>query len=903
MGKIRIYELARDLNMTNKVLVEKIRNMNIPVKSHMSSLDEETVALIKSNEFDKKIENVEITRVKPTVIRKRRKAVRKKTEQQEALHEADGSYEKITDSEKHLESVPKHHPPTTNENINLKQQPLEISENIDLKQQPHEISENIDLKQQPLEISENIDLKQQPLKISENIDLKQQPLKINENKKEELNPLKLKRTKAKKVKRSKKDTPAKIIRLPVNQKPKATEIEKKPENKEIKIKAHANSAKKATANPVNQPEIKKTKPEITPKEKNFSKKKNKYRKNEIIEKDKLYDKGFRNRKSKKNAKHKITKLAKTQITTPKANKRRIKIDDVIVLSDLSNRMGVKASEVIKALMALNVMATVNQTIDFDTASLVATEFDYELEKAFFEEETILKAKEDDPEKLSERPAVVTVMGHVDHGKTSLLDVIRKTKVTDNEAGGITQHIGAYLVATEKGKIVFLDTPGHEAFSAMRARGSKLTDIVVLVVAADDGVMPQTIEAINHAKAANVHLIVAVNKIDKANADPERVYRELSEIGVVPEEWGGEAIFVKVSAKQNQGIDDLLEMILLQAELLELKANPSKLAVGYAIEAKLDAGRGAVATLLIQEGSLNIGDSIVCGIHHGKVRAMLNDKGEHIKTAGPSTPVEILGLTGVPNAGDEIVAIADEKNAKQLSIHRINTQRIKELAKTNRLSLDKLFEKLQEGQIKSLNIIIKADVQGSIEALNDTLTKLSNEEVKINIIHSATGTVTESDISLAAVSNSIIIGFNVRPTPKVQAVATKEHIDMRFYNIIYDVINDINNAIIGLMASTFEEQFLGRAEVREVFHVPKIGTIAGCYVTDGTIERGSQVRLIRDGIVCYEGKIASLRRFKDDVKEVLSGYECGIGIEKFNDIKTKDAIECYHVNEIKPALQQ
>jgi translation initiation factor IF-2 len=429
----------------------------------------------------------------------------------------------------------------------------------------------------------------------------------------------------------------------------------------------------------------------------------------------------------------------------------------------------------------------------------------------------------------------------------------------------------------------------------------MTDIVVLVVAADDGVMPQTIEAINHSKAAGVPIIVAVNKIDKANADTEKVYRELSEEGLTSEDWGGDTIFARVSAKQNTGIDELLEMILLQSEVLELKANPEKLAKGYVVESKIDPGRGAVATVLIQEGTLHTGEPVVCGIHYGKVRALLNDRGVQVKSAGPSIPVEVIGLSGVPMAGDELIALSDEKSAKQVSIHRVQRQRSKELAKTSRLSLEKLYERIQEGELKDLNIIIKADVHGSIEAIADSLIKLSNEEIKISVIHSATGTISESDISLAAVSDAIIVGFNVRPSPKVQAFAGEENVDIRCYNIIYDVINDIKGAIVGMMSSTFEEKILGRAEVREVFHVPKIGSIAGCHVTDGKVERGQLMRLIRDGVVLYEGKNSSLRRFKDDVKEVQSGYECGIGIENYNDIKVGDEIECYYLEEIKPEL--
>jgi translation initiation factor IF-2 len=426
--------------------------------------------------------------------------------------------------------------------------------------------------------------------------------------------------------------------------------------------------------------------------------------------------------------------------------------------------------------------------------------------------------------------------------------------------------------------------------------------VILVVAADDGVMPQTVEAINHAKAAGVPIIVTINKIDKPDADPERVQRELADAGLVPEDWGGDTIFVQVSAKENQGIDDLLEMVLLQSEILELKANPDRLALGHVVESRLDSGRGPVATVLVKQGTLKLHDSVVCGIHYGKVRALLSDRGTQVTSAGPSMPVEIIGLSGVPNAGDEMIALADEKDAKQVSAHRIQKQRSKELAKTSRLSLEKLYEQMQKNEVKVLNLIIKADVHGSIEAITDALIKLSNEEVRINVIHSATGALNESDISLATVSDAIIIGFNIRPSSKIQMLASEENVDIRFYNIIYNVIKDVKGAIVGMMASTFEERPLGRAEVREVFHIPKVGTIAGCYVTDGKIERGQLARVLRDWVVSYEGKVSSLRSFKDDAKEVQSGHECGIGIKNYNDIKVGDIIECYYLEEIRPELE-
>ena len=719
---------------------------------------------------------------------------------------------------------------------------------------------------------------------------------------------------AKKSKKAaKKEPSAKIIKLPL--KPPAKPLkEKKAESKKAKAKVEKRQAGRKAAAERPQQETttaaketkkrkRKKKYEESDVDKKFLKKKISFKKKAVVEGEDLYAGGYRPRKQRKMGKgRRIVGGQKTQITVAKAIKRRIKIDEAIVLSELAKRMGIKANEIIQSMMAMGSMATVNQTIDFDTAALIAGEFDYEVERASFEEETLLKQETDDTGKLAPRPPVVTIMGHVDHGKTSLLDVIRKTRVSETEAGGITQHIGAYHVSTDKGQIAFLDTPGHEAFTAMRARGAQVTDIVVLVVAADDGVMPQTTEAINHSRAAEVPIIVAINKIDKQNAEPDKVKRELAEIGLTPEDWGGDTIFVNVSAKQAEGIDELLEMILLQAEVLEFKANHDKLASGHVVEAQIDSGRGAVATVLVREGTLRTGDPVVCGMHYGRIRAMLDDRGHQLESAGPSIPVEIIGLSGVPMAGDEFMAIKDEKNAKQVSEHRQQKQRSKELAQSSRLSLDKLFERLQEGEVKDLNLIIKADVHGSIEALNDSLTKLSNDEVNVNVVHSASGTIAESDISLATVSDAIIIGFNVRPNPKVQSLANEENVDMRFYNVIYDVIKDVKNAMVGMMASTFVERVMGTAEVREVFQIPKVGNIAGCYVTDGKMERGQNLRLLRDGVVVFEGKNSSLRRFKDDAKEVQAGYECGIGIENFNDIKVGDTIDCFYLEEIKPEIK-
>jgi translation initiation factor IF-2 len=896
MAKIRIYELARDLNVTNKELVEKIRNMDIDVKSHMSSLDDEDVTRIKNSLLGSPQKEVEETRIKPSIIRRRKKRVTKIPVQAETAIE------------------PKQHPEKTAVADQPSEKPLKDTETPPEKE-PEELPKE-DVSKIVAKGKKGVE-KDIPSKEDNPEEALAQPTVAKEKDKVE-KPVALKKLVKKKVARKiKKEVPAKIIKLPVPPLPekKVPEIEKDrvhiPETEIEKLPIPGEKApetKPALKEPSAKDKKKKkkwTKDLGEPvRDRKFFKKKISFRKKEVVEGADLYIKGHRTRKGRKVAKAKTAPVKqKPLITTPKAIKRRIKIDEAIALSELAKRMGIKAGEMIKKLMALGVMATVNQAIDFDTAVLVAAEFDYELEKASFEEEDVLKIEKDDPDKLMARPPVVTIMGHVDHGKTSLLDVIRKTKVTEHEAGGITQHIGAYNVSTDKGQIVFLDTPGHEAFTEMRARGAKVTDLVILVVAADDGVMPQTIEAINHSKAANVPIIVAINKIDKDNADPERVQRELADAGLVPEDWGGDTIFVQVSAKMRQGIDDLLEMVLLQAELMELKANPDRLAMGYVVEAKLDSGRGPVATVLVNQGTLKIHDPVVCGVHYGKIRALLNDRGVQVTSAGPSMPVEIIGLSGVPNAGDELLALADEKNAKQVSSHRIQKQRSKELAKTSRLSLEKLYEQIQTNQVKDLNLIIKADVHGSIEALQEALIKLSNEEVRINVIHSATGTLSESDISLAAVSDAIIIGFNVRPASKIQALAHEESVDIRFYKVIYDVIKDIKDAILGMMSSTFEERILGKAEVREVFHVPKVGAIAGCYVTEGKIVRGQLARVLRDWVVIYDGKISSLRHFKDDIKEAQSGYECGIGIQKYNDIKVGDIIECYYLEEIKPELDK
>jgi len=981
MAKIRVYELAKSLNMTNRALLNKIEAMGIEVGSHMSSLEDEAVELIRKKLFGDKDPETRDKRVRKTVIRRRKRSndvENAKADEASDVEAATGAETEVVRPEVEPpqpeiadEAAPETTPPVEeaveadkpvvaaddetsktsaasgpvkskkakkSEPARIIKRPVveesspEESTTPEVAPEPSSVTPApvaeapeepvVEVKTEEESVAEmNAESAQEAAPVAEKVaekDVTPAPEAGEASKTGHRDEAEASATEKdepkKKRKKVKKFTAAKIIKLP--------EPGTKPSFlKEKEAPTHRGNGYSRPAAPSNtrhervaeQPAIppaggetagdaRGKKGRRTRGGEAFGARK-KGRKKTVVEGNALYSEG-RGRKGRKGGRHKQQPVGqKTQITVPKAIKRRIKVDDTIALSELAKRMGIKANDMIIKLMGMGVMATVNQTIDYDTAELVATEFGFEVERAAFEEETILSfsAEDDDPSKRVTRSPVVTIMGHVDHGKTSLLDVIRKTSVTAGEAGGITQHIGAYHVQTEKGTIAFLDTPGHEAFTAMRARGAKVTDLVVLVVAADDGVMPQTVEALNHAKAANVPIIVAVNKIDKPDADPDRVKRELSEHGVLAEDWGGDTIFVNVSAKSHEGIGNLLDMILLQAEVLELAANPDRLAIGHVVESKLDIGRGPLATVLIQDGTLRAGQSVVCGMYHGKIRAMFNDKGEQVPTAGPSMPVEIIGLTGVPEAGEEMVAVKDDKDAKQVSAHRLQKARARELAKNSRVTLERLFEQMEEGEVKDLNLIIKADVHGSIEALRESLGKLSTHEVKVNVIHAATGTVTESDVSLAAVSNAIILGFAVRPATKVQNMAKEESVDMRFYDIIYDAIKDLKDAMVGLMESTFEEKILGRAEVRDIFVIPKKGTIAGCYVTEGKIVRGNKVRLLRDGVIVYDGNLGSLRRFKDDAKEVAQGYECGIGIENFNDLKLGDTIDCYYLEEIKPSL--
>ncbi|MBS3809390.1 MAG: translation initiation factor IF-2 [Desulfobacterales bacterium] len=952
MAKRRVFELARELNMTNKELLDELQKINVDVSSHLSSLEDDTVNRIKNEIFgrEKKAE-VEDTRIKPNVIRRRRKAApeartgaaeeARQTEKpapetpaepeaaQEPSEAAAPETEGEAAEEKTAEAGPSRGRQAEAEEPAGKPEPSAEPSKEEIKatepdqkaavKETAEPDKKAEKEQEKQQLSEPAEKAAEPEEKPAETEKKKTGSKKEAAKKEKPAAEEEKKTEAPKKakkKKGKKGAPARIISMPeAEERPldlKAPETtEEAPTVEEPETKSPAPEPKPQEAEPEKPRGKKKKQAESTPlpdqepeKAKKPGRKKTGFKRKEVIEGDALQDNRFgRGKKGKKKGKPaKPAAEQSPQITTPKAIKRRIKIDDTVVLSDLAKRMGVKGNELIKRLMEMGMMVTLNQSVDFETAELLASEYNFEVEKASFEEEAIIQSEQDSPEQLEARPPVVTIMGHVDHGKTSLLDVIRHSKITEKEAGGITQHIGAYRVPYENGDIIFLDTPGHEAFTAMRARGAKVTDLVILVVAADDGVMPQTAEAIDHSRAAGVPIIVAINKIDKSGAQQDRIKRELAEKGLVPEEWGGDTICVPVSAKQETGLDELLEMVLLQAEVLELKANPNKPARGYIIESKLETGRGPVATVLIHEGTLHTGEPVVSGIYYGKIRAMFDDLGKSVREARPSYPVEIIGLTGVPMAGDELVAVADEKDAKQVSEHRQEKQRSRDLTKTTRMSLESLYEKMKEGEIKDLNLIIKADVQGSIEALKDSLTRLSTDEVRINVVHSATGTIHESDISLAAVSNAIILGFNVRPAGKVAHLAEEENVDIKYYNVIYNAIKDIKDAMVGLMESHYEERVLGRAEIRQVFSVPSMGAVAGCMVLEGKIQRGQPIRVIREGIVIHEGKIASLKRYKDDVREVTHNYECGIGVEKFNDIKIGDIIECYWLEEIKPVIE-
>lgn len=866
MAKVRVYELAKDLSMDSKQLVEKLKAGGMNIKNYMSTLDEEATTKARDIVAGRVSEVIEEKRIKPRVIRRRKKTV------------------KIEPEKPDVEPVV----------------------------EPREVEVEVE-KRAPVEMKKATE--PTPTKVEEEIKKGEDTAKaprVSEKKirAPEPTPAKPKRKKkAKKAKKKVADEPAKIIKRP--EEGPLREFIVKDQKRELEAEPPVSRRRVVEELPVTPEVEKKGKPARKKRDKKRAEKKEvapkrsvRHRKIEVFERADLYDGrmlGKKERRGAKKPKDAAKKLKQTEITVPKPIKRRIKVPKQVTVAELAKAMGIKGVEVIKILMSLGAPANINQSIDFETASVVADEFAYELELDLFDVEGIIAEVEDKGEDLRPRPPVVTIMGHVDHGKTSLLDYIRQSNIIGGESGGITQHIGAYYVKIEGGDIVFLDTPGHEAFTAMRARGAKVTDIIVLVVAADDGVMPQTVEAVNHARAANIPIIVAVNKIDKPEANIDKVTRELAELELVPEAWGGETIFGHISAKTGEGVEEFLELILLQAEVLELKENPDKPARGTIIEAKLDKSRGPIATVLIKSGTLKQGDYFICGKHYGRLRAMLNHRGRRVKSAGPSIPVEIYGISGVPMAGDEFIVVGDEKTAKQ--VIEVRQAEVKRDGASRRgiISLDDLFDRIKEGEIKELNLILKADVQGSIEALSDSLFKLSTEEVKVKIIHSSTGAITETDVMLASASGAIIIGFNVRANPRVTDVAAKEEVDIRYYDVIYNVIKDIQMAMVGLLEPVYRENIIGRAHIKQIFHVPKVGTVAGCYVTDGHIERNANVRLLRDDVVVFDGKIASLRRFKDDVKEVQSGYECGIGLENFQDVKPGDVFEVYNLVEEQAEL--
>ncbi|MGD8313515.1 MAG: translation initiation factor IF-2 [Syntrophobacterales bacterium] len=870
MAKLRVYELAKELDIPNTDLLERIDSLGIQVKGHMSSLDEEQAQLVRDTVTGRSKQLIEEKRVRRGVIRRRRKIVKAAPSPEEV--EVEVAAEAVPPVEEPAEEVVEAEvPPVVVEGEAPEVEP----------EKPEEVEPEAEVAK-----------KKKPAK------------KVKEKEKKVKKPRK----------RVKKEAAAKIIKLPER----VPEDVPEPKKAEPKIEESMEAVEKVVepAPPPPDPEEKPRKKPGKPRRKKGKRaraedaeeralRKLPSRRKEVVTGDDLYAKRRgpgRMMKGRKAARAVAKDIKQTEITIPKAAKRKVKLEEAITVANLAKSMGVKAREVIAKLMELGLMATVNQAIDFDTASLVATEFNYEAEKTGFEEAAILEAVPDKEKDLKPRPPVVTIMGHVDHGKTSLLDAVRQTKVTEGEAGGITQHIGAYNVKLDGGQVVFLDTPGHEAFTAMRARGARVTDLVVLVVAADDGVMQQTVEAINHAQAADIPILVAVNKIDKENADPDRVKRELAERGLNPEEWGGDITMVEVSAKQKTGLDELLELILLQAELMELKANPDKKSSGRVVEARLDRGKGPLATVLVQEGTLKVGDPFVCGTFYGRVRAMLDDRGRKVTEAPPSMPVEVHGISGVPQAGDELVVVNDEKEAKQVAAHRQLKSREAELSRATKVTLDNLFERIKEGETKELKVVLKADVQGSLEAITDSLNNLSTDEIKVNIIHSAAGGVTETDVMLASASDAITIGFSVRASQKAQESAEAEQVDLRFYDVIYQLVAEVKDAMEGMLEPIYKEHFMGRAEVLKTFRISRVGTVAGSMVNEGRVERGANIRVLRDDVVINDSKIGSLRRYKDEVKEVKAGQDCGIIIENFNDVKIGDILETYTIEEIRPVLE-
>ncbi|MFO7568894.1 MAG: translation initiation factor IF-2 [Smithellaceae bacterium] len=872
MAKKRVHELAKELGLENKELIARLEGLGITVKSHASSLEDHEIERVREDLQATSPRQIVEERIKTTVIRRR--AVRTPVETTES-EEGSEAPEETPAPEKALSSV--------EQKKDADPAAQEVSEVQKPKDEPSPVAGEAKTEDVSRETTKDLsaDIKDVPLTeaakpVLETVPVKPPPVILP------VKPPVMSRHKITKPE-AKKDIPFKAPAKP------GEKIVTPPEDKTIK--KEFDKTKKKGKGPV---EVFIEEEKEVPRRKVIEKKIEKKIRKVDDDREVVFSKW---REDKKSA---PVRMKKTEITVPKAIKRRIRVGETISTGELAKRMGVKAGEVINKLMGMGVMATINQSIDYDIAVLVASEFSFQVEKAEMEFEETLLQPESIEVNMKPRAPIVTIMGHVDHGKTSLLDTIRQTNVIDGEAGGITQAIGAYHVHINGRDIVFLDTPGHEAFTAMRARGAQVTDIVVLVVAADDGVMGQTIEAINHSKVAGVPIIVAINKIDKPGADPEKIKQALTEYGLLSEQWGGDTIFSEVSAKMKIGIEELLELILLQADVMELKADPDVAARGIIVEAKLDRGRGPVATVLIQQGTLHEGDAFVSKMDSGRVRAMVNDQGRRVKEAGPAMPVEVIGFSSVPQTGAEFVCVEDEKKARSIADYWLRKTREKELSASSKITLEQLYQKIKEG-VKDLNVIIKADVQGSIEAIADALHKLSTEDVQLKAIHSSTGAISETDVMLASASNAIIIGFNVRPDARVSELAEQEGVEIKLYDIIYNVIADVRAAMEGLLDPEYKEIVQGRAEVRELFKVPKVGIIAGCHVTDGKITRSAGIKLVRDSVVVFTGKLLSLKRFKDDAKEVLTGFDCGIGIEGFNDIHVGDVVESFIMETIERKL--
>ena len=855
----KVQEVAKELNVTSKEIIEKLAEVGIEVKSYSSSLEEEHLGIIM--DIFSQTYGIDFSEAQKEMAKKA--AAKEKEEPEEKAPEK-------------------------------KEEPKETkkAEKQEKQEKQEEVKDGTTKKEE---------VKKPEVKKEKKAEPKKEEIKKEEPKKKETKPkeeVKKSEPQKEKVQKQKKEEPKKAEPKPEQKKKPASAPEPKKKKKEQKpVKVEEPKAEDFVVKEDKSVRYVDTRTSTVEIETIETRERL-----ENMVTDRMRDmRGGRNSKKKKREESKMIQKEQPKKPEPKKEVPKvIEIPETITVGDFAKAMGKTAAEVVKKLMMLGVMATVTQNIDFDTATLIADEFGIELkqEVVVTKEDMLFAEEEDKPEDLKPRPPVVVVMGHVDHGKTSLLDAIRHTSVISTEAGGITQHIGAYGVRLNDRDITFLDTPGHEAFTTMRARGAQVTDIAILVVAADDGIMPQTIEAINHAKAAGVSIVVAINKIDKEGANVDRVKQMLVEHDLVPEEWGGDTVCVEVSAKKHINIDGLLEMVLLIADMLELKANPNKPAKGTVIEAQIDKGRGPVATVLVQEGTLKVGDIVIAGTAVGHVRAMINDKGRRVKTAGPSNPVEILGLSEAPSGGDHFRVVTDEKLARDVAEARKQEQKETRFNSTVKVSLDNLFSQIDEGNMKELNVIIKADVQGSVEAVKQSLEKLSNDEVRVRAIHGGVGAVNESDVMLANASNAIIVGFNVRPDAGAAAAAERQEVDIRLYRVIYQAIEEIEAAMKGMLDPEFKEVVIGHAEVRQTFKVSGVGTIAGAYVTDGKIARNAEIRLVRDGIVVHEGKIDSLKRFKDDAKEVSDGFECGIGIEKFNDVKEGDVIECFIMEEIK-----